>query len=231
MTEHHLGGHSGVCNLDEGLLRWCLAKGGRSFLDVGCGTGEMVAAAEKEGFERVAGIEGDTEVAKCHGAISAADFSVDAELPADIRFPDGWDVVYSCEFLEHITEPDFLERASAAFRLANKMIVITAAPPGWGGHHHVNENTHEYWVRMFNKIGYEHDPELTREARAASTMNSHRHARKRFFRHRGLVFVPANPETPISEQYRETRDKGGDAFVKRANRTFESAVPAVRRMV
>jgi hypothetical protein len=36
---------------------------------------------------------------------------------------------------------------------------VSAAPKGQGGHHHVNENSKEYWIEKFAEYGFEHLPE------------------------------------------------------------------------
>jgi hypothetical protein len=35
---------------------------------------------------------------------------------------------------------------------------MTAAPPGQGGHFHVNEQPSEYWIKQFETFGYQVDP-------------------------------------------------------------------------
>lgn len=193
----HLGGHANICNIDVGVLRYFRdAHGCDSFLDVGCGTGEMVSVAKEMGYSLAMGIEGDTGVVKDPSSVIIHDFNV-----SPVCLPFQADLVYSCEFLEHIREEVFLRNASNAFKGA-KFVVMTAAPVGWTGKNHLNEQNHEYWIRAFNRIGYEHSPELTRAVRDASTMNIERPMAKRFMKHRGLVFVPRRNCTPIDTEYR-----------------------------
>ena len=221
-TLDHLGGHTNKCNLDRGMLSLMISKGCKTFLDVGCGTGGMVKAARDMGMTS-AGIEGDSSVEKESKDIIIHDFASDAKLETPI---DGYDVVYSCEFLEHIAESTFTNRVSGVFAKATKLIVMCAAPPGWGGHHHVNEQSHEYWIKQLNSIGYEHSPELTRHFRLASTMNTDRATRKQFMKHRCLVFVPMNTATRVDKQYSETNVPNMKA--RHPNGVFHSTIPNVR---
>ncbi|AUF82583.1 methyltransferase [Tetraselmis virus 1] len=224
---NHLGGHANVCNLDIGVLKWIKSMNMNSFLDVGCGTGEMIIAADKEGLSSW-GIDGDTEVKRNTDKVTIVDFSKES-IP-DTLMKNSWDVIYSTEFLEHITEKDFDERCSSVFKRAKQMIIITAAPIGWGGHHHVNENTHEYWLKKFNELGYEHDIVLTKMLRESSTMNTNRKKQKQFMKHRGLVFVPMKKDTLIT-QYAEIEDVKNNVFQKKTKRLFKSYIPAVKRII
>lgn len=221
MSQSHLGGHTNKCNIDNGLLKWLVSKNCKSFLDVGCGTGGMVKAACDMGMSSN-GIEGDKSVEKESSSIVIHDFSTNEALETPIK---SYDVVYSCEFLEHITEENFVSSAFEAFVKASKMIVMCAAPPGWGGYHHVNEQGHEYWIRMFNRLGYEHSPDLTSEARTASTMNSHRGIHKQFMKHRCLVFIP-KCQTTKSEPYKEKAII--NMIAKKQSGLFKSTIPLVK---
>jgi hypothetical protein len=63
------------------------------------------------------------------------------------------------------------------------MAVVTAAPPGWPGHHHVNCREESYWIDVFSKYGLRYNEQLTNEFKGLSQM------RKNFFKRAGLVFL------------------------------------------
>ena len=50
-------------------------------------------------------------------------------------------------------------------------MVITHAPPGWGGFHHVNEQYKPYWINKLEEYGLMYNEEYTKELRNVTTMN------------------------------------------------------------
>jgi hypothetical protein len=59
----------------------------------------------------------------------------------------------SIDVLEHLEDED------SAAALANivtgaSMVILSCAPPGQGGHHHVNERPRRYWVARMAKLGW-----------------------------------------------------------------------------
>jgi hypothetical protein len=75
------------------------------------------------------------------------------------------DLVVCTEVAEHLgqREGNRLVRVIAAS--AVKWVFFTAATPGQGGHHHVNEQPHEYWRRKFERNGMSLDNIKTHMAR------------------------------------------------------------------
>ena len=49
-----------------------------------------------------------------------------------------------------------------------KYVVVTAAPPGQPGHHHVNCRPTEYWIDVFKKYGFEFLEEVCGEVKLAA---------------------------------------------------------------
>ena len=98
-------------------------------------------------------------------------------------------MAWSCEFVEHVEEK-YIENFLATFSSA-RSIFMTYARPGQGGHHHVNENSEEYWVDKFNAFGFELDKELTECGRLIAVAD-HRLVSPDYVSHfveRGLVFL------------------------------------------
>jgi len=117
----------------------------KSVIDVGCGVGWSTKWFKDNGCT-VRGVEG------FHVAIDASpvkqylrrhDFVNGPYIP-----PKGarknYDLCWSCEFVEHVEEK-YCDNFIETFKLA-KYVVITYAPPGSGGHHHVNEQYEPYWI-------------------------------------------------------------------------------------
>tara|TARA_Y100001963_G_C6508074_1_gene320851 strand:- start:361 stop:567 length:207 start_codon:yes stop_codon:yes gene_type:complete len=64
--------------------------------------------------------------------------------------------------------------------------MCTAAPIGWGGHHHVNEQSQEYWVEKFKNYGFTYDPKVSNLVKENSTMRK-KHG-KSFIERTGMYF-------------------------------------------
>jgi len=142
----HLGGHQFITNMDEKTLDYLLERHCiRSMLDVGCGPGGMVDAALARGVACI-GIDGDPTMAQRNPYVISHDYTLR---------PLSWtpvDLIWSVEFVEHVEEkyvPNFLE----TFRSA-RMLFMSHAVPGQGGHYHVNERDSSYWQDRLMEIGF-----------------------------------------------------------------------------
>lgn len=174
----HLGrgeGKEPLTHIDGGALRLLKNKFDlKSMIDVGCGSGGMVQLALDLGIDAI-GIDGDWSFER-DVPFALHDYEKGSFVP-DREF----DLCYSCEFVEHVWEK-YRQNFFDTFKSA-KYLLITHAPPGQGGHHHVNEQPAEYWIDALNQDGWEYDETTTMEVRKASTM------RMFFMRENGLFFV------------------------------------------
>ena len=175
----HLGGHLGRTHSDVGALEYFINNYNvKSMLDVGCGPGGQVLAAQDLGLHAV-GIDGDFTIDRPGDSWCIHDYTLG---PSSIQ--EKFDLVWSCEFVEHVYEqymPNFLEDFARG-----TWVCMTYAPPGFPGHHHVNCQLQQYWIDAMNELGYEYSEEDTRLVRSASTQ------RKKFIKKRGLVFKKQN---------------------------------------
>jgi SAM-dependent methyltransferase len=174
----HLGGHLNKTHNDRGTLSFLISEFGiKSFLDIGCGPGGMVALAQMRGLEAL-GIDGDWEVEKEKDAlILIHDFTNGPCFTTKAEFDLGWSV----EFLEHVEEK-YQDNYMQAFARC-KYVVATAAPPGYPGHHHVNCQPLTYWRDVFDKYGFDYDNDVTQLIRTQkSTMQ------KPFMQTTGMFF-------------------------------------------
>jgi SAM-dependent methyltransferase len=173
----HLGGHMNVTHIDEGLVEWMISfLKIKNFLDIGCGPGGMVEFVLSKGIHSV-GVDGDPLVER---NITGENFVLHDFCSSPLSLKNNFDVAWSCEFVEHVEEK-FLQNYMETFKSAN-YVVMTFAPPGTPGYHHVNCKSAEYWIDQFKNINYEFDKDLTDTARSKSTMT------RDFFRKNGLVF-------------------------------------------
>ena len=122
-----------------------------SIVDVGCGDGGWLAAAQEFGITDVLGLEGpwiDAAALK----IPAGQFRrvrLDQPFALDRRF----DLAISLEVGEHLPAERAADFVGELVRLA-PVILFSAAIPGQGGVHHLNEQWPAYWAGLFAACGY-----------------------------------------------------------------------------
>jgi len=174
MTElaDHLGGHANKTHLDVGALTWLKQEfNATTYLDIGCGPGGMVALAGTMGLDAT-GVDGDhTLVRPNKNTFLLHDFAT-GPIKLDKQYDLGWSV----EFVEHVNE-EFIPNYITAFQSC-KVIVMTYAPPGWRGHHHVNLQEEDYWIAKMAEYGLIHSAELTTTLREVSTMGYSKKAKE-----------------------------------------------------
>ena len=171
----HLGGSFNRCHIDQGAFTHVVKKFGiNSMLDIGCGTGGMVEVAHDAGLQAY-GIDGDDTIER-RCACLVNDFT---KGPAP-RAQFDPELAWSVEFLEHVDE-DYQHNYMEAFK-QSQYAIITFAPSGTPGHHHVNCQNKDYWIKTFKDYGFDLDQETTAEIRKASTMG------RDFMRDNGLFF-------------------------------------------
>ena len=122
-----------------------------SVLDVGCGQGAWLAVWQQHGVDDVLGVDG-SYIDRARLLFAPERFYAhDLSLPFDLgrRF----DLVECLEVAEHLPEGSAAILVDSLVR-HGEVIVFSAAPPGQGGHDHVNERSYEYWRALFRQRGY-----------------------------------------------------------------------------
>jgi len=123
----------------------------RSVVDVGCGTGAWLKAFQEIGVLDCLGIDGDY-VARSRLRIAAESFvAMDLKNPAHLDRT--FDLAMSLECAEHL-EPAAAEGFVRFLTSLAPVVLFSAAAPGQGGRHHVNEQWPSYWVRLFSRFGF-----------------------------------------------------------------------------
>jgi GT2 family glycosyltransferase/GR25 family glycosyltransferase involved in LPS biosynthesis len=193
VCEGHLGGF--FSEGDGGTyypLMWAhlVRKHGiRSVLDVGCGRGYSALYFKSLGCD-IKGIDGSQEAQATN--LLGEDFVLADYAVAPSSIQTEFDLVWSCEFVEHVEER-FMKNYLRDFR-RGRFLAMTFAGPGQPGHHHVNCRPAEYWIRIMYSQGFDYLPEETAELREYARRDMEKNdseSDKRFvyhFMYRGLFF-------------------------------------------
>ena len=254
MEKEHLGGSLNKTNTNGiNCLKYLRDKFNiKTLLDVGCGPGGIIEYCKDIDIEAF-GLEGDLEVynsSKVKDKITKIDFTEEKYESKKI-----YDLVYSHEFLEHVDE-EYMMNYLEAFK-NSKYVLITAAPEGWTGHHHVNCQNNLYWIKKFNEIGLYHYPYESYKVRQEANVKINvKKNNKKFLVNRALFFVNIKnigklkrnykiinnndlndknnlnniieKELIISENYKELNYEDGNATIKSlGNKLFRSNIPLV----
>src|SRR5690349_4524884 len=130
-----------------------------SVLDVGCGTGALLAELAAQGVTVTRGLEhSEAGIDLCRQrGVRVTPF--DLEARDSVNVDETYDVVASMEVGEHLP-PKVADRYVDL--LAGRVrpgggLVFTAATPGQGGLDHVNEQPHEYWIQKLTRSGLSYD--------------------------------------------------------------------------
>lgn len=128
-----------------------LVPGIQSAVDVGCGVGTFLEQFRNHGVAWTQGIDGnyvDREMLRIdQDRFEARDLS--QPLSFDRRF----DLAISLEVAEHLPPGRALSFVDDLTRLSD-LVLFSAAIPGQGGTHHVNEQWQDYWADRFRDLGY-----------------------------------------------------------------------------
>ena len=122
-----------------------------SVLDVGCGVGTWLDEWGKAGVTELLGVDGHY-VDKATLQIPAGSFTT-ADLNKPFSLDRTFDLVQTLEVAEHLDEANADAFVESLARHGDT-ILFSAAIPGQGGEHHVNEQWPSYWVEKFAKAGY-----------------------------------------------------------------------------
>ena len=122
----------------------------QSVVDVGCGTGDWLAAFQRHGASDIFGLDGPW-VDEALLQIPRDRFRrTDLAQPVDLgrRF----DLVVSLEVAEHLPPAAAATFVDSLVRLG-PVVLFSAAIPFQGGTHHLNERWPTYWARLFAARG------------------------------------------------------------------------------
>jgi trans-aconitate methyltransferase len=130
----------------------------RTLIDVGCGTGAMMAAFKERGVV-VEGLDYSAAAVKRCSArgLTVTRFDIENAVGSPNKT---FDIAISMEVAEHLPESKAEKFVHLLSRLA-PTILCTAAGPGQGGTDHVNLKPKQYWIDLFRKEGANFDDRST----------------------------------------------------------------------
>lgn len=121
-----------------------------SVLDVGCGVGTWLSEWASQGVSDLLGLDGDY-VDRTAIRIPSTSFR-----PVDLQSPFSldrkFDLVESLEVAEHL-EDSCADAFVQSLASHADTVLFSAAIPGQGGAHHVNEQWPSYWTAKFSQVG------------------------------------------------------------------------------
>jgi SAM-dependent methyltransferase len=158
-----------------------------SVIDVGCGMGYGIQEFSKH-CEKAVGVDGSEyvqEESPHKDLILKFDFSKEKFKPKEL-----YDLAWSSEFVEHVEEK-YIENYFPIFE-ASKYVAITYADINQEGHYHVNCNSSEYWINLFERNGFTFDREVNLKLKNFAYQDALSHNPKykdNHFYNRGLFFT------------------------------------------
>jgi SAM-dependent methyltransferase len=128
-----------------------LAPATRSVVDVGCGVGGFLKTFEEHAIADITGVDGSyVDTSMLH---IREDRFLAADLTAPLRLARRFDLAMSLEVAEHLPESRGRSFIEDLARLSD-IVLFSAAIPGQGGTHHVNEQWQDHWAEEFERLGY-----------------------------------------------------------------------------
>jgi SAM-dependent methyltransferase len=129
----------------------------KSVIDIGCGVGLYLSEFERRGLE-VCGYDGSKYAVKNSLPSLGVVKYHDLRRPLDCKRM--YDLCLCIEVGEHLRATHARSFIEMLTKLSD-IVCFTAAKPGQGGHHHINEQPPQYWEALFNQCGFILDHALT----------------------------------------------------------------------
>lgn len=122
-----------------------------SVVDIGCGVGTWLYASRENGATSVLGVDGPY-LDRDELWIEADHFRA-LDLTRAFQLNHTFDLAMSLECAEHLPPEYAAIFVSSIVKLA-PVVLFSAAIPGQGGTHHVNEQWPAYWAQLFREHNY-----------------------------------------------------------------------------
>jgi SAM-dependent methyltransferase len=123
----------------------------KSVIDIGCGTGAWLSVFAENGITDFVGVDGNFFPDEMLEIPAERYVSFDLTLPYNCD--RSFDLVVSLEVAEHLPPHCGAPLVGSLVRLG-PAVLFSAAIPGQGGTHHLNEQWQDYWAGLFKRHGY-----------------------------------------------------------------------------
>lgn len=123
----------------------------RSILDVGCGVGGWLSVFAENGIEEVRGVDG--AYVEVDQLLIPRDRFTALDLSQNLQLPYKADLAVCLEVGEHLPTGQSAELVRALTESA-PVVLFSAAVPGQGGTHHINEQWPSFWCQLFESRGF-----------------------------------------------------------------------------
>jgi SAM-dependent methyltransferase len=120
-------------------------------IDVGCGRGIWLREFGSNGVGEIFGVDGQ-HVPPADLLVSPQYFRA-IDLAQPFQLGGQYDLAICLEVAEHLPAKSAKSLIRSLVASA-PIILFSAAVPGQGGTHHINEQWPPYWERLFNDVGY-----------------------------------------------------------------------------
>jgi SAM-dependent methyltransferase len=123
----------------------------RSVVDVGCGIGTWLSVFRERGVADVLGIDGS--YVQPQMLLIPGECFLARDLTKPIGLGRRFDLAMSLEVGEYLPAnlaDSFIDQLVGL----SDIVLFSAAIPGQGGFHHINEQWQDYWRRRFEAMGY-----------------------------------------------------------------------------
>lgn len=147
-----------AANLVDMIERFAPAR----VFEFGSGLGHVLREAQRRGI-RIVGSE-TSRYALAHSFCPESVVEI-PEIPrGNLPFPDGaFDLVFSSEVLEHVTEAATLPVLRELHRVGSRRALLTINTTNLREPGHVNVHPRDWWLERFASVGFVHDDDAWRE--------------------------------------------------------------------
>lgn len=126
----------------------------KSVIDIGCGVGTWLSVSKELGATTILGIDGQWVNQQRLVMAPECFQQADLENIGSVKLNNHFDLAICLEVAEHLPAACAKDLV-CLLTSASDVILFSAAVPGQGGTHHVNEQWPDYWSTIFMEFNYQ----------------------------------------------------------------------------